>query len=106
MDSVLGLLRIPKVRLVSLAGPGGMGKTRLAVATAAALQEAEGLESFFVDLVSLRDPALVESAIARALGVQGDEQEAIAAGLERTLRLRHVLLLLDNSSRCCQRRPC
>jgi predicted ATPase/class 3 adenylate cyclase len=96
VESVLDLLRSPDVRLVSLTGPGGIGKTRLAIASAAALQQEQGRDVFFVDLASVRDPGLVESAIATVLGVQESDQESAAAGLERSLRLRQVLLLLDN----------
>jgi predicted ATPase len=96
LDSVLNLLRRPGVRLVSLTGPGGMGKTRLATAAAAALEQDEGREVFFVDLAAVRDPALVESAIASVLGVRAADQETVTETLERSLRLRDVLLLLDN----------
>src|SRR5262249_42895187 len=86
------LLRGEGARLVSLTGAGGIGKTRLALQVSHAF--ADGV--FFVDLAHLRDPALLPSAIARAVGVEEQRDEALAATLEARLRDRQVLLLLDN----------
>jgi predicted ATPase len=74
---------------VTLTGPGGTGKTRLA--TQAAHEVADALTDgvYFVDLSNLRDPALVPSEIAEALDIE--EQ-----GLEQHLRERRLLLVLDN----------
>jgi predicted ATPase/class 3 adenylate cyclase len=95
LASLLRLLGRPDVRLVSLTGPGGMGKTRLAIAGASAFSVRTGCEVVFVDLAPVRDATLVQSAIADALGVK-DVGGATAANLERRLQLRPVLLLLDN----------
>jgi predicted ATPase/DNA-binding SARP family transcriptional activator len=80
------------VRLVTLVGPGGVGKTRLALEVARVLAEDAVDAAVFVDLASLDDAALVPSAIARALGADEASDEAIAEALSG----RRVLLVLDN----------
>jgi predicted ATPase/class 3 adenylate cyclase len=91
-EEVTSILSRPGVRLVSITGPGGAGKTKLAVHVATDLvEEFEGV--FFVPLAGLQDATLVASAIAQAVGAQGDAtDEALAAELEG----RRALLVLDN----------
>jgi predicted ATPase/DNA-binding XRE family transcriptional regulator len=87
-------------RLVTLTGPGGVGKTRLAVQVAALL--ATGGEPTcehgvaLVELAPIIDPALVPGAIARVLGVQSPDGRPPLEGVQAHLRDRHVLLVLDN----------
>ncbi|HLZ72204.1 MAG TPA: hypothetical protein VKV26_20050, partial [Dehalococcoidia bacterium] len=83
-------------RLVTLTGPGGTGKTRLALAAAA-----EALVTFpdgvcFVDLAPLGDPASVPSAVAQALGVQEQPGVPPRASVRFVLRDKHLLLVPDN----------
>lgn len=80
-------------RLITLTGPGGVGKTRLAVAVAA--QFVAGTVCF-VSLASLRDPGLVASAIAEALGLRETGESEWAAVVRAALADRHLLLVLDN----------
>ena len=83
-------------RLLTLTGPGGTGKSRLALESALAAAPAFADGAFFVPLAALNDPGLVLSAIADGLGV---EQEAARSPLEvvqERLRGRRTLLLLDN----------
>ncbi|MEI9984465.1 MAG: winged helix-turn-helix domain-containing protein [Aliidongia sp.] len=82
-------------RLVTIAGPGGIGKTTLAIATAEALRAGFDDAVFFVDLAPVADPALVASALAAVLGVALRAEDSIAAILE-SLRARRLLLVLDN----------
>src|SRR3954468_18280815 len=83
---LVGLLR--DGRLVTITGPGGTGKTRLALQVAAELVGTASDGVFWVPLGSLTDPALVSSEIAQALGAPDD--------LNGFLRDRDVVLLLDN----------
>ncbi|MFI6516898.1 LuxR C-terminal-related transcriptional regulator [Spirillospora sp. NPDC050679] len=84
-----------RCRLVTLMGPGGVGKTRLAVRAAAALEAAMEDGVCFVDLSSLREPALLAQKIAEELGVLDLEPAAALDGLAQVLAEQHVLLVLD-----------
>ncbi len=83
-------------RIVTLTGPGGSGKTRLALATARAIRDRFPNGVWFVDLAAVRDPLLLESAIASTLGVRESPDQAIDEALHAHLRARTTLLLLDN----------
>lgn len=86
----------PSVRLLTLSGPGGVGKTRLALAVAASVLEAFPDGVFFVDLAPVTDPSLVVTAVAQALGVCEDGDHSIDDQVSRLLRDRRGLLVLDN----------
>jgi predicted ATPase/DNA-binding SARP family transcriptional activator len=82
-------------RLVTLVGPGGVGKTRLGIAVAQELGGASADGPVFVDLASLADAALVPSALASALGV-ADEGETVTGAITTRIATGELLLVLDN----------
>jgi non-specific serine/threonine protein kinase len=84
------------VRLLTLTGPGGTGKTRLAIALATDVGEAFADGVWFVDLSAIRDPAVVSATIAEVLGVHEAARETELQTLEHALRDRQLLLVLDN----------
>ncbi|MDQ6779111.1 MAG: AAA family ATPase, partial [Actinomycetota bacterium] len=83
-------------RLVTLTGPGGIGKTRLAIAVARASGDAFPDGIFFVDLTPIRDPALVVPTIARALNVRAVSDEPLIATIVASLREKRLLMVIDN----------
>src|SRR6185437_2522670 len=91
---VIKLLRGGESRLVTLVGPGGVGKTRLAIAAAAAIESEHVDGVAFVSLAQLRHPDSVLPAIARTLGVRSGRQPVFDR-LRAYLADRDLVLLLD-----------
>jgi predicted ATPase/class 3 adenylate cyclase len=87
---------LASARLVTLTGPGGSGKTRLAVRVARNLADRFIHGVFFVDLSPISEPDLVPSAMAQVLHVKEDPAEPLMETLASHLRERKVLLVLDN----------
>ena len=93
-------------RLVTLVGPPGIGKTRLALAVGAALRDdfTDGLT--YVPLVGVVDPSLVPSMLAQALGVKESENaDTPLEAIKETLRNKQTLLVLDNFEQVVEAAP-
>ena len=84
------------VGVVTLTGPGGTGKTRLALQVATELLDTFTNGVFFVDLSALNDPALVIPTIARTLGLRESSTQALTTTLTDYLKDKSILLALDN----------
>lgn len=99
IGALVKLLRQPSVRLVTLTGPPGTGKTRLSLAVAEALQADFADGAAFIPLAAVTDPARVPAALAQALGVR-ESARAGAVPLLRELQAflgdKRLLLVLDN----------
>jgi predicted ATPase/DNA-binding winged helix-turn-helix (wHTH) protein len=87
--------RLPQSRLLTIAGPGGIGKTSVAIAVAERLIEAYEHGVRLVDLAPVRDPLLVPSALAAALGLELHSEEPLAE-LVAAVSDKRILLVLDN----------
>jgi predicted ATPase len=90
------LIQRDMVRLVSLTGPGGTGKTRLAIEIARSLEEKFPDGVVFVDLSAVRDPERFMPVVGRALGVRESGDRTIAAGLASVIGDGRLLLVIDN----------
>ncbi len=96
LDAVSRMLAHAQTRLVTLTGPPGIGKTRLAIACASAHAERSGCAAAFVDLAPVRDPASVIAELAQAIGVEPRGGTDLTGQLAAVLSHEERLVVLDN----------
>jgi predicted ATPase len=95
----------PEVRLLTLTGVGGTGKTRLGLQAAAELTEEFEEGAFFVSLATIRDPQLVVPAMAATLGLKEAGGQPLLESLEDYLGEKHILLMVDNFEQVLEAAP-
>jgi predicted ATPase/transcriptional regulator with XRE-family HTH domain len=96
VERLHNLLQRPGVRLVTLMGPGGAGKTRLGLQVASQLVGKFEHGVYFVALAPIRDSDLVGTMIAQTLGIKEEDKLSLGESLKAYLKTRQMLLVLDN----------
>jgi predicted ATPase len=94
LDEILDRLQRPDLHMLSITGPGGVGKSRLALEVAARIGPMLGAAAIWVPLELLTDATLVPSAVARAVGVTAEDPRRLVEVMARALDQR--FLILDN----------
>lgn len=96
LQQLCSLLLEEETRLITVTGPGGVGKTSLALAAASEVQEAFEDNVYWAPLATIDDPNLVVSTVAKALDVSERAGTSLLESVKGYLQERHTLLVLDN----------
>lgn len=96
VEAVLAFLAKVELRLLTLTGPGGVGKTRLALRSASRIKRMSGTEVVFVNLGPITEGTLVRPAIAQAIAVPVGDHRTLMTRLLQAIGDRSLLLVLDN----------
>jgi len=105
MARALTFLQRDGVRLFTLTGPSGVGKTRLGIQLAQELDERFEDGVVFIALAPLRDPSLLPATLAQALGLREQTSGSISEQVQAYLQEQHLLLVLDNFEQVQQAAP-
>jgi predicted ATPase len=105
LDTAIRMLVIEGARLVTITGPGGIGKSRLAIAAARAVEASFPGGTAFVDLAPVEDPGMVIPAVAHALGIRDTGDRPLDETVRGALADCRMLLVLDNVEQVIESAP-